>query len=78
MSMKNLLHPKLNITAYVNNSVWRCDDEPFGWGISWDIEVWKALWFVYPPEAIADELIEYLSDYNWTKEDIIKIVEKFI
>ena len=77
--MKNLYHPILKIRANVNNSVWRCDDEIFCWAVSGDINKRKALWFIYPPEIIADELREHLVNSKiFDRNEVIEIIEKYI
>lgn len=82
--MKNLYHPILKITAEdcspydPINPLRRCDAVMFNWTVSWDINKRKALWFIYPPEWVADELMEHLYDYDWTKEKIVKIIEKYL
>ena len=81
--MKNLYHPILKTTAedYSPNDpespLRRCDYFSW-WFVCWDINKRKALWFVYPPEIIADEIWEYMELMPYQKEEVIKIIEKYI
>jgi len=82
--MKNLYHPILKIIAEdyspddPESPLWRCDAQMFCGAVSWDINKRKALWFVYPPETIAHEIWEYMELMPYQKEEIVKIIEKYL
>lgn len=83
--MKNLYHPILKTIAEdyspddPESPLRRCDYFSW-WFVCWDINKRKALWFVYPPETIADELKEYLvvNSKIFDRNEVVKIIEKYI